>query len=890
MPCHGTCLTELETTGDHGSHADPFSDLHATPHYPPRLPLRPTHLSLSLTLSIPEKSVVGSCTHTLLAQWPGAHTITIHAEDFSHLHVSSPDDEHLTYAYDGHAVQVAFSIPLETGQSVAMKVDYEVRDPIDGLLFSGAEDGVFVVSDHETERARYWLPVVDHPSVRTTVSFELKTKAEDALTVLANGEDAGETVVEGMKVTKWEMRQVVPSYLICIAVGQFIRADSGTHNGKKIAFFAPKGGRHKYTEEHLALTFGRTKEMIAFMESKVRCDMPWPKYYQFAVGEVGGAMENSSLVSYDEWYMLDERSTDERAHRVDSTVVHELAHTWFGDLVVCSDFCHSFLKESFATLISAEWYHHKHGVDEFQHTLMRYAEVSFQEAAEYMRPIVTRKYENSWSLFDRHLYTNGAWRLHMLRVKLGDERFWKAVSAYLHKRAWKTVEADDFRRDLEEFSGEELISYFEQWFYGKGHPVLDVSFAYDASKGGYATITIKQTQADEKKGVGVFDITIDIAMETTSGEWETHTLTMESGAASAQYIAKIPTKPLQLVVDPEKKVLHHLAKLTGVGDDMCIRSLAQGPTYAGRYQAARLLHEGGSRRGRIALKEALVKECHWGLRHYIATWMGKSGRLDFLPALIDSIETESDARVTLTILTAISAFQEKEAEQALLKYAMEGHENLRPYGAIAAALRGLGKMRNVEHLDLLASFLEDKKKGGNNFEIPQGAAAGLGNLRDWGGVKVLMRNLKPRNEMLAPRVRVGIVNALGTGVAWEGFARRCEMFEFLERIVMGDEVKSVRMAAGNTLAGLGDVGNVGKALDELEKRVENQAKSSVRGYRRKARRAAGRSGGVKGGNAAVEKLTGEVAELRAKVEEMKLKIEAKCKNERTDEKESVVVD
>lgn len=828
----------------------------------------------------------GHVTHTATAQWPGAKTLHLNAEDFEEISVSSPDDEHLSFTYDGHVVQVVFSIPLVKDQAVSVCVNYAVVDPIDGLVFSRGKDGHFVVSDHETERARYWLPVVDHPSVRTTLSFTLRTPGADQLTVLANGYLTSEDIdADGVKVTKWEMKQITPSYLICVAIGKFLVAEGGEHRGKKISYFAPLGGRRLYTVEDLALTFGRTKEMIEFMENKVSFELPWPKYYQWSCGEVGGAMENSSLVSYDEWYMLDERSMSERAHRVDSTVVHELAHTWFGDTVVCSDFCHSFLKESFATLISAEWYKFKNGDDDFQYTLTKYAEVSFAETSEYIRPIVTRSYETSWSVFDRHLYTNGAWRLHMLRVKLGNDRFWKAVSAYLHKRSWKAVETDDFRKDLEEFSGEQLCSYFEQWFYGKGHPVVEASFSYDPSKGGYATLSAKQAQQDEKNEVGLFELTIEIAFETVSGVWETHKIIMESGASTGQVIVKLPTKPLQIIIDPEKKLLFSLAKFVGIGDDMSIRSLAHAPTFAGRYQAAKLLNESGSRNARAALRKALKTEKHWGLREIIARDLGKGGRLESLPALIDAAFSESDARVVPTVLLAISEFRESAAEKALYRFVVEGDEMKKPYGAIGAAIRGLGNMRNIEHLELFAEFLQDPGKAGTGYEIQMGAAAALGRLRDWRAVEVLMRNMDPPNDALPPRVRGALIYAIGEAVTWEGAVSRMKAFEFVERVCKSDEVKSVRMAAGSVLASLGDARNAENALDQLEKRVENQSKPSVRGMKVRARAIAkGREGGKRAMGMMIEKLQAELAGVKLRLDEVQSKWEATG----SDEKENCV--
>ncbi|CAN8074195.1 unnamed protein product [Agarophyton chilense] len=878
MPCGGVHLT-LD--------ADPFTGSYATPHYQPRLPLRPTHLDLNLSFSIPKRTVHGTVTHSLKAQWHGAHVITLHAEDLEQVHVTSPEDDMLSFSYDGHIIQAVFSYPLPKNEKVSIVVSYQISDPIDGLLFSRENEGHWVVSDHETERARYWLPVVDHPSVRTTLSFKIRTSAEENLTALANGQLISEKVEGAEKVSHWEMKQITPSYLICVAIGRFVVACGGEQHGKPIKYFGVKGGRHPYTEEDLAFTFGRTKEMISFMENKVQFELPWPKYYQFCVGDVGGAMENSSLVSYDEWYMLDERSSSERAHRVDSTVVHELAHTWFGDTVVCSDFCHSFLKESFATLISAEWYHYKNGEEEFQNTLTRYAEASFAETLDYVRPIVCRNYESSWDLFDRHLYTNGAWRLHMLRTKLGNDRFWSAVSYYLHKRAWQTVEADDFRRDLEEHSNEQLCSFFDQWFYGRGHPVLEVFFDYDASKGGCASITVEQVQADDGKGIGLFDITIDVAIEVSSGTWETHTLTMENGASTAQSVEKVPAKPLQLVIDPEKKVLHNLTKMSGVGDDMHIRCLSHAPTFAGRYQSAKFLFESGSRRARAALHDALRKESHWGIRSAIAQWLGKAGRKDSLPALIDAAFHEADARATPTILAAISEFREPEAEQALLKFVHDGHDMMRPYGAMGMAIRGLGKMRKIEHLELITSFLEEFRMGGKSFEIPLAAASALGYMCEWKAIEVIMKHTSPPDLKLPNRVRCGLLYALPHGMEFESAANRAKVFDFVEGVCKREERSMVAMAAARVLVTFSDVGNATKALDELEKRVSAQTKPQIRGLRERARmKMSSVNAKAKENVTTIEKMKKDLKELQRKYEKLEAKLDAQSTGKKVDASKS----
>lgn len=865
MPCQSTAL-----------HPTPFTPPLATPHYPPRLPLLPTHLHLSLTLSISTRRLVATATHTLSAQWHAANTISLNAIDFSDIVVSSPDDDALVYSYDAEIIDVTFSVPLDQGDNVTLVVDYLIHNPIDGLFFSAEKDGCWAVSDHETERARFWLPVVDHPSVRTTVDFDILTPKKDALTALANGRLVEKDIVQGdHHLTKWSMEQPTPSYLICIAVGKFLEVKASPHNNIPISYFAPRHSRHVYTEEDLALTFGRTNDMISFMETKLSLPLPWPKYYQFACGHIGGAMENSSLVSYDEWYMLDERSAPERSHRVDSTVVHELAHSWFGDLVVCADFCYSFLKESFATLISVEWFGHKYGDDEVQHTLTNYAMRSFAETSDYVRPIVTRLYQTSWSLFDRHLYTNGAWRLHMLRVKLGDALFWQCITQYLKTHSWKLVDAHDLRKALERHSGEQLSLFFDQWFYSKGHPILDVSFSYNSSKNSLALITVNQTQMDDNKGIGIFDLTLEIALETTPSAWQTHVLTMEAGATTAQLVIKLPSKPLQLIIDPQKKLLYQLSTVSGLADHMSLRSLHHAPTFCGRHQAAIQLHDSGSKRARAALRDAVTKEKHWGLRLFISKLLAKSMRLDALPALINAAFHEPDARVVPTILAAIGEFQHADAEAALLRFVNLAHEQMRPYGAIAAAIRGLGKQRNFEHLQLFTDHLEDVRKAGKTAEIAQAAAYSLGQLRHQEATQVLIRNIKPINPQHTPRIRCSILAGIRSAAEWETRVNRAKLFEMVEQIVLTTDTTPVRMSAAGALASLADVGNVRKAFSVLEKSIDPYSKTQLVAIRADARRAAnGREGSSRETNMALEKMSTEIRKLKAKMDELQGKLDA----------------
>src|SRR5690606_32982005 len=181
--------------------------------------------------------------------------------------------------------------------------------------------------------ARHWLCTVDLPAARPTLRFRIT--ADASLTLLANGKLVGEhTTGEGKGATKtaeWVLEQRCPSYLTCFAVGDFVRWNGGEVDGVPIACFAP---RELYDEAHLERAFRNTAAMLAWLPQRLGVPYPYPKYFQFAVPDIGGAMENISLVSWDDRFLLDAALETEERQLLDVINLHEMAHTWFGDLVV----------------------------------------------------------------------------------------------------------------------------------------------------------------------------------------------------------------------------------------------------------------------------------------------------------------------------------------------------------------------------------------------------------------------------------------------------------------------------------------------------------------------------------------------------------------------------
>jgi aminopeptidase N len=176
-------------------------------------------------------------------------------------------------------------------------------------------------------------------------------------------------------------------------VGEFVRYDDGEFDdGEKrlpVAYFCSP----LHAADDLRRSFGRTKPMLAWITKKLDRPFPYPKYYQWAAPGVSGAMENISLVSWDERYVLPAALAAEWTWLLDAVNIHEMSHSYFGDAVVCRDYAHAWLKESWATYIEQVYREENHGQNDALYVYYEHATAYFEEADDdYRRPIVHRHF------------------------------------------------------------------------------------------------------------------------------------------------------------------------------------------------------------------------------------------------------------------------------------------------------------------------------------------------------------------------------------------------------------------------------------------------------------------------------------------------------------------
>lgn len=807
-----------------------FNDPNVEPQYPPDLELEPVHLTIDLHVDMENERAAGSVTITVVARRDAASALTLQAIDLGDVQVEDADGHSLRWHYDGNRIQITWDEPLQAREERRVTVRYSVEQPADGLFFSSPDAAYpqqprYATTDHETERARHWLPCVDFPTVRTTLDLYLRADAR--FTIVANGrlidemvhgvgEDGGgensNDEYAGTKTAHWRLDQRCPSYLICFAIGDFTVAEDGAFDdGEKsipCAYFCSP----EHSAADLLRTFGRTRDMLAWMTQKLDAPFPYPKYYQYALPGIGGAMENISLVSWDERYVQDETLAPELGWRIDQINVHEMAHSYFGDDIVCRDFAHAWLKESWATYIEQLWREDRYSEDEALYVYHLNARDYLDEADNgYQRPIVTRRFRSSWDMYDSHLYEGGACRLHTLRRELGDDIFFAAVRDYVSRYSGEVVETDDFRRVLESHSGRSLGQFFDQWFHSPGYPDIKVKFTYDEDQG-RGTFEIEQRQADGDKGIPVFKLSTAVSWMDEGGE--EHVVPVELEQAKQFVTASMPARPRCVRFDPHCQALHKLS--FNPGDDLLRYQLRHAPDVIGRILAAEELVKTGKRGNLRAVVEAYADEPFWGVRRSMVEALGEANHEVAIAGLVQCMDSEGDPMVLGTLFRAASNYRDERIGQAIAAR-LEGEL---PPMARGEALAALGAQRTNAPFDTLLAASQEPSF--NGF-VQAGALSGLAATR--------------RNEAVAPlleRTAYGATDHYARSAAvtaladiGQGLEKRARE-EVIERLVdlLRDPWWRVERAAARGLRTLRATEAI-DALEALSHRVTHADRVSI---------------------------------------------------------------
>jgi len=681
--------------------------------YAPDLLLEPLHLDITVDVNIQQGCATIEVITTLRAKRP-ARSYLLNGVGFQNLTVESA--QQINWFYDGKEIKISWADDFKAGEERTFKTSYVVERPVAGLVFSYPSEEYpdtprFAATDHETEKARYWLACKDVPSIRTAIDWHITSDADH--TALANGVRIGEEPVgEGRKRTHWKLAQRCPSYLACFAVGPFVREVGDDVDGVPIEYYGVEGT----AAQDLQRSFGTTPAIMNWMVQKFGRKFPYGKYFQFAFPDQGGAMENISLTTWDDSFVCDEVWHKEFGNITEEVNVHEMAHSYHGDMLTIRHFEHAWLKESWATYTEALWSEDTRSKDDFSQIMMKYRDAYFSECEKYIRPIVSRKYDSSWDMFDRHLYPGGAWRIHMLRNIVGDDVFWISVKDYIDIHAFKCVETDDFRRVLESHSGLNLTRFFDQWLYSPGYPKVKGDFAHDTEKN---TVTIKFTQeVDDKRGVSLFDFELDVEVFEENGTSQKKTVNFSSQSAHTQVTFAVTDKPVEVRVDENNKVLFSLE--FNPSTDMLKRTLTHCENLILKIWAVKELSKEGTKSSFDAISQALSAEKSHYVREEAAAVLADSTSHYATELLAQLLKNETHPRAQARIAAQVVGKKHVAIERAVLGWLNKDAEEKLPYGLLSNCLQALGHQRNPEHFGRIKKMSQDKR-----YRVAAGAYKGL---------------------------------------------------------------------------------------------------------------------------------------------------------------------
>jgi aminopeptidase N len=340
-------------------------------------------------------------------------------------------------------------VSLESGgpRTRQLTIDYHGA-PSSGLLFIAERDQIYTLFS-----TSQWMPAIDEPDARATLRLRL-TIPRDWSGAASGTEISRRPLDDGMQRIEWRQARPVPTYTFGFAVGRFATATERA-SGVTLRYFG--GG---LTSSDLRMVFRETPQMIAFFESRAGVPLPGGEYAQALVARtVGQEMAGLSVMSdeYGRAVLADPGAV--------GLIAHELAHQWWGNMVTCQAFTHFWLNEGIATYMAAAYREHRFGRDVYLRDVasMRARYEQVRERGND-RSLVFPNWQRPTADDRTLVYQKGAYLLHELRERVGDQPFWAGVRLYTTRHFGRSVTTADFRAAMEETSGTDLNELFARYF------------------------------------------------------------------------------------------------------------------------------------------------------------------------------------------------------------------------------------------------------------------------------------------------------------------------------------------------------------------------------------------------------------------------------------------
>ncbi|MBI1803531.1 MAG: M1 family metallopeptidase [Ignavibacteriae bacterium] len=408
-----------------------------------------------------------------------------------------------------------------------------------------------VVTSSEPNFARTWWPCKDSPEDKAPVRAHITVPVN--LIAASNGLLKSMERKIGTATYHWETRYPIATYLVSVAIAPYVELHD-TYIGldstrMPITYYVYPNDTIKAKAD-----FQNTTQMLGFF-ARHFCEYPFFEE-KFGYAEVDGSttMENQTLCSIETQLI-----TGTREHEL--TLLHEMAHHWWGDLITPATWNHTWLSEGFATYAEALYLEETKGAKQYHTYIDRFMSARI---GTYAGCVIGKSDTAFWDSFAPRVYFKGALVLHMLRGILGDSIFFAAMRNYVNEPAlrYATARTEDFIRACENTSGTTLQWFFDEWVYASAdsidRPVYEYFWTIQPGKTDTTrvSLTIKQPYA----GKLLYRMPMSVSVWTQEKEF---IFSMTDSLANQDFTLSLHGKVDSLQIDRQGWVFKSLRKKEG---------------------------------------------------------------------------------------------------------------------------------------------------------------------------------------------------------------------------------------------------------------------------------------------------------------------------------------
>lgn len=490
------------------------------------------HYSVNLDVTdYTNQSISGSCSIDFVAVKNNVSTLSL---DLLRLTIDSvhQNNQNVNFSYNDTLAVLQLNGILNQNDSSQVTVFYHGNPQGDpsgwgGWYFSGnyAYNLGVGFQDNPHNYGRVWHPCFDNFVERATYTFNIKT--DTSKSVHCNGLLTNESISSSIKTTTFEMNQNIPTYLACIAIGNYENVNQSyqsqlTNNSIPIVLSAQATDTVNLKNSFVNLN----SAMVAFENGYG--PYFWDKVGYSLVPFNAGAMEHATNIAYPIYAANGSLSNE-------TLMAHELAHHWWGNLVTCRTAEDMWINEGMAAYSERLFLEHVYGYDAYINSIRENHKDVLHHAHindDGFRAIHGVPHEYTYG---DHSYNKGADVAHTLRSYMGDSIFFSTLTAFLDSNKFKDVDAYDFRNFINSNSSIDVTDFFNDWVFNPGFPHFSIDSVITISNGSNYTNTVFIKQKLRAAPNLYNNVPLEVTFKNSSWEEETFSFVMNGATNSFQF-------------------------------------------------------------------------------------------------------------------------------------------------------------------------------------------------------------------------------------------------------------------------------------------------------------------------------------------------------------------